>query len=381
MRRIFTKNRKNQLENLHPSRIKYLHLFNGSNYATINNFTKLINKNFDPKEHFFVIRDTDENPKQEISRYRNVAWLAHAEGIEYSVFLGYLNAAEHIFWHAVGWNFRTLFRVMMHPSIMKKSVWVEWGADLYNWKREQKGLRHRIVNRINEKWRKSVQAAVMIFPADEDVFIEQFGDSIPVLHAGYVAFPCDKTENLRPEKKQGGPLNILLGHSATVNCNHIRMLERLAAYKDEDILIHIPLSYGDANYAKQVAGKALELFPSEKIKIMKGAMPLEDYIKFLWTIDVAVFDVYRQIALGNIEQLLYMRKKVFLPKDGILGKYYANNGTEYFDIDSVGKIPFNEFAENTLSEEVPECVLKHLSEKSVIAQWKVAFAAVNAIKE
>ena len=33
--------------------------------------------------------------------------------------------------------------------------------------------------------------------------------------------------------------------------------------------------------------------------------------------DIGVFDVYRQIALGNIEQLMYMRKKVYLAPDGV----------------------------------------------------------------
>ena len=369
------------MENLHPKRIKYLHLFNGSNYATINSFVKMINKNFDPKDHFFVIRDTDENPKQEVSKYRNVAWLPHAEGIEYSVFLNYLHAAQHIFWHAVGWNFRTLFRVMLHPSVMKKSVWVEWGADLYNWRREQKGLRHRIVNSINEKWRRKVKAAVVIFPTDEEVFVKQFGDEIPILYAAYVAFPCDKTELLRPEEKKEGPLSILLGHSATPNCNHLKMLDKLASYKDEDVLINIPISYGDKDYAEEIVKKARSIVPEEKLNIMRDPMPLADYISFLWTVDIGVFDVYRQIALGNIEQLLYMRKKVFLPKESVLGRFYAENDCECFDVDKIGEMSFEEFAENKTNKEVPECIIKHLSEKSIIAEWKVVFAAAAAIKD
>lgn len=370
------------MENLHPKKIKYLHIWNGSNYATINNFTILINKNFDPKEHFFVVRDTPENPKQEISKYRNVAWLPHAEGIEYSVFLAYLEAADHIFWHAVGWNFRTLFRVLLHPSIMKKSYWVEWGADLYHWRREEKGLRHKIVNKINETWRKKIRGAIMIFPADEAVFVSQFGEEIPVLHAGYVAFPCDKTEKLRPvETGEKRPLSILLGHSATPKCNHLEMLEKLSKYRDEDIVIHIPLSYGDAGYAGTVEKKAEELFPQEKLHIMKEPMALPDYIGFLWTVDVAVFDVYRQIALGNIEQLLYMRKKVYLPRDSILGKYYTDNDTEIFDTSLIGEESFEEFAKNDTRKDPPECVVKHLSERSVITQWKVVFAAAEAIKD
>ena len=234
---------------------------------------------------------------------------------------------------------------------------------------------------LHEKWRKKVSAAVVIFPTDEEVFVKQFGDGIPLLYAAYVAFPCDNTETLRPKEKKKGPVSILVGHSATPNCNHIKMLEKLSAYRDEDIIINLPISYGDKDYAEEVVKKAQSIFAPEKLNIMKSPMPLADYISFLWTVDIGVFDVYRQIALGNIEQLLYMRKKLFIPKDSVLGKFYGENGCECFDPELIGNISFEEFAENKTSPEVPECIIKHLSLKSIIAEWKVVFAAADAIKK
>ena len=42
-----------------PETIKHLHIWNGSNYATINSFTSLVNRRFDREEHFFVCIDSE----------------------------------------------------------------------------------------------------------------------------------------------------------------------------------------------------------------------------------------------------------------------------------------------------------------------------------
>lgn len=43
-------------------RIKHLHICTGANYVTVNGYTKLINENFDPDEHLFIVRDNADNP-------------------------------------------------------------------------------------------------------------------------------------------------------------------------------------------------------------------------------------------------------------------------------------------------------------------------------
>ena len=53
-------------------------------------------------------------------------------------------------------------------------------------------------------------------------------------------------------------------------------------------------------------------------------MPLEKYIQFLWKMDIAIFDFKQQAALGNIMNLLYMGKKIFLPSDNIMYVFLKN---------------------------------------------------------
>ena len=358
---------------------KYIHVFNGSNYGTINSFTELVNRRFDPAEHLIIVKDRKNNPKETISRFANVVWLPRAEQEEREQFLKLLSAGEIIFWHAMGWGWRIQAVINSDNELMRRSVWVEWGQDLYGWKRTEGGFFKRaFVNSVCRSWRKNVLAAVAIFPTDVEVIKKQFGKKMTVLSAGYCSMYAEDTEKLRPlsEKTPGSPLNVQVGHSATPACRHIDALEKLSVYRDENIMIHVPLTYGDPEYALLVEKKALELFPADKVRFQKQQLPLEDYIRYLWSMDVGVFNVDRQIALGNIAQLLYMMKKVYLPKESVLGKYYAENDAYYCDYALLGAEDFAAFSERIPRTEPADCVLKYMSEKSVTAEWRVVFAAV-----
>ena len=360
-------------------KIKYIHVFNGSNYGTINSFTSLINRRFDPSEHLIIVKDKKNNPKETISSYENVVWLPGAEREQRDQFLCILAAGEVIFWHAMGWGWRMQAVINADSDLMRRSVWVEWGQDLYNWKRTEGGFLRRVfVNSVCRSWRRNVLATVSIFPTDVEIIKKQFGKKMTVLNAGYCSMYAEDTEKLRPvsPKEPGSPLNVMVGHSSTPACHHFDALERLSVYRNENVLIHIPLTYGDPEYAAGVEKKALELFPEDKIRILRQQIPLEDYVKYLWSMDVGVFNVERQIALGNIAQLLYMLKKVYMPGDSVLGKYYSENGVCYCDYALLGTEDIETFAAKIPASEPAECVVRYMSERSVTAEWRIVFAAV-----
>jgi len=364
-----------------PETIKHLHIWNGSNYATINSFTSLVNRRFDREEHFFVCIDSESNPQQKISRFKNVLFMPKAEHEDFKTFLALLKKAEHVYWHAMGLNWRTQAKLLARPKIMKKSCWVEWGADLYGWRRKGGNpIRDAIVNSVCYRWRRSVSCTVAIFETDGEVIKSQFGEGMPVLYAGYCAVHAERTDELKPaEPENDGLLHVLIGHSATPNCFHADVLEKLARYKDEKIAVHIPLTYGDMDYAREVEKKAYELFPAEKVFILKDQMELEDYIRYLWGMDVGVFAVWRQIALGNIEQLLYMMKKVYMPSDSVLGKYFSGKNAEYYPYETLGTETFEEFSRGVKAAKPADCVVKYMSDNSVAAQWKVVFTAAESL--
>ena len=123
---------------------------------------------------------------------------------------------------------------------------------------------------------------------------------------------------------------MLVGNSADPTNNHILILEKLAASKPLAINIYVPLSYGNEEYAKKVIQKGYELF-ANKFIALTNFMPFEEYMKFLSTIDIAIFHHERQQAFGNIISLLSMGKKVYINQKSNLWKYFKSKRIVLFD--------------------------------------------------
>lgn len=94
----------------------------------------------------------------------------------------------------------------------------------------------------------------------------------------------------------------------------------MLVYKNEDIKIVLPLSYGDISYAETIETYARTLY-GDKVLILRENLGFLDYVKLIKTIDIAIFDYKHQSALGNIMLLLLWGKKfiyllkVFYSKD------------------------------------------------------------------
>lgn len=90
------------------------------------------------------------------------------------------------------------------------------------------------------------------------------------------------------------------------------MFDKIKSFKN--INVYVPLSCGDSDYADIIVKKGHELFKDNFYPIM-NFMKHEEYIEFLSTIDVAIFNHKRQEGTGNIISLLGMGKKLFIRND------------------------------------------------------------------
>ena len=109
-------------------------------------------------------------------------------------------------------------------------------------------------------------------------------------------------------------VNILVGNSATKSNYHLEVFDKLKKFRDENINIYVPLSYGSKDYADEVIKYGSQLF-GEKFKPITEFMPKDKYFMQLMSMDIAVFANDRQQALGNIVALLYAGKKVYMRSD------------------------------------------------------------------
>ena len=120
---------------------------------------------------------------------------------------------------------------------------------------------------------------------------------------------------------------ILIGHQSNPILNHQKVLRDLYKYKDEDFKLIIPISYGDMNNARDIEDLAIKLF-NKKVYLLKKNIPYTEYLNLLSSVDIAIFNTNRQIALGNIYPLIYMGKKMFFPEKSVFYSFFKENDIE-----------------------------------------------------
>ena len=264
----------------------------------------------------------------------------------------YLNKlkCDYIVLHSLFFTTKEKIELLLNKSLMKKVVWIEWGADLYSWKQES-SFTGKIKNAANYKLRESFENIVCIFPPDIDYFKNQFPDSNSnIYYAPYNGFPVDKEfstykneSRLNPHFKSIEPVYIQIGQNSLTTLNHIRVLKNLSKFKDENIRIILPLSYGGTKeYADEVVDYAEREFPGKVIALRKF-MPKEEYFKLIEKVEIAIFDTDRQCALGNIERLFFRNVNVYLSENGVMYKYFADLGVPVKKCEDIKSESFKNF--------------------------------------
>lgn len=136
-----------------------------------------------------------------------------------------------------------------------------------------------------------------------------------------------------PHKQHSG-INILVGNSADPSNNHLEVFDKLEAFKDRDIKIYAPLTYGNQDYAKSIIEEAKQRF-GDKFEALTEHMPFNQYIEFLGKIDIAIFNHKRQQAMGNTITLLGLGKKVFMRQDTVQYKFLSEHHIQIFKIEDI----------------------------------------------
>lgn len=136
---------------------------------------------------------------------------------------------------------------------------------------------------------------------------------------------------------------IQIGNSATETNNHIMVLDLLKKFKSENICIVLPLAYGEMEYAKKVARYGKKIF-GNKIVILHDYLPLEEYVEYISRINIGLFAMTRQQALGSIQMLCANGSKLFFKKGTQVDVYMREElNCSTFYIEDIEGMNFNEF--------------------------------------
>lgn len=283
-----------------------------------------------------------------------------------------IDSYDMVIWHSLYFQRIILaFLLLFKPHTVTKSVWLIWGGDLYQWKGKS-----NVLNCFYRKFVRRLKAAIVIFPPDEKVLRETFDFKKKVFSATYPNH--DDIQDLINRSHENvsendSTVRILIGHSATETMHHKRCLDLLARFKSEDIMICLPLSYGTPSYADEVEAYAKEIFGPEKVLALREYMPLDAYMDFLKSVDVAVFDSERQIALGNIYPLMYMKKPIYLTREGIMFQYFNEINLSVKAIDELEQVQALSDMLYDVSEENYTFAKQYYNMESFHQEWEKIF--------
>ncbi|NNG67952.1 TDP-N-acetylfucosamine:lipid II N-acetylfucosaminyltransferase [Caldanaerobacter subterraneus] len=348
-----------------------LHILIDSIYAQ--KFYEFINKNFNADEHLFVINaeklkylSEETIIKLNIRKNRDDRlWL-----------LGKASEASNIFVHSFFDN-HILAWLVLNKKILNKTTWVLWGGDLYNyWLKNKHSLKEEVIELLKRRVIKNIANIIALVEEDYKFVREKYKTKALYKYAFYPN-PIDflMLDNvIITYKSNNNNFKILVGNSAASTNNHFEILKALSMIKDQNFEVICPLSYGETNYAMQVADFGKKLFGERFIPLVEF-LPPEEYSKILAYVDVAIFNHKRQQALGNILALLYLGKKVYIRSDVSTWSFLNRLGITVFDTIKIFNKP-----EDLLLDFSKDAALKNrsivkreFSEERCVELWRDIF--------
>lgn len=329
----------------------YLHVLFFDDIKFYKSLVRQINDDVElrPKDHFFVT--CYMNVYESIKEFSNVRFINKRELFYYMFF------SKFVIFHSMSlkkWQFLLLPKFMI-----KKIIWRTWGHDIRPYEKNNnillnvlKSLEFKLFkNRIKHIYAMGIANEIDIVNIEE-VFKYKF--KYFVLNYTNSSDLVRFLKGITPTKNDEY-LKILVGHNCSPVDNHLEILDKLKKFKNEKIHLIIPLSYSNPNngYKEEIIKKAINTFGKSKISILDDFISLNDYIKLISTIDIAIMDMYFSNGLGNISYILYFKKKLYVRNGSNFDVAFRRenifpNYTSEITLQSFDEFKCNYFNENYL---------------------------------
>jgi len=325
---------------MHEMRV---HIFKDEHLYNIS-LLKFLEGRFDLKDHRFIFLKS-KSGKTEGLFPGQVFHYPGIRGLWKAIMLA--GKSRKVYFHMLPMGPQLLLWTV-YPGIFTKSVWIFWGADIYAYRNRYKGLKHLIYH-LCRKIIISRIPDIGGFLEKDFRIIRDVYRSKATYHYVFYPIPTDfeliDRMDAGKETEEHAVLRVLLGNSGSKTNLHLEALEMLGKFKDENIEIICPLSYGkkDEAYFREVVEKGRQLFGDRFVGLTEF-MPPDQYTRLLAGIDIAIMNHNRQEALGNIISLLYLGKKVYLKPDTSSFEYFRSLNVKVFNINDLITKDYKDFS-------------------------------------
>lgn len=260
-----------------------------------------------------------------------------------------------------------LLSLYLFPALNKKVYWAIWGKDLYYYKLLKKRyFYHDIYEFFRKNVFRNIGNTIVYVKGDYELAQKWYG--VKARNIDCFMYPSNLYKEYDIKEKRHAGINIQIGNSAETTNNHFEVFDQLLKYKDSDISIYAPLSYGNQNYAKKVIERGKELFGDKFIPLTEF-MPYEKYLEFLGNIDMVIFGHKRQQALGNSIILLGLGKKIYMRNDITPWQFFADISVKVYNSENIDL----DLLDNSTREENIKNIKAYFSEKRLVEQLQKLF--------
>ena len=328
----------------------------GKTNNTFNGFIFFVKDNFNFEDHLFIVKDglADSN----ILKSQNVIFFDHYffKNIYFYFFLIIkLYQCKKVIFHGL-FNNKIILILFFMPWLLKKSYWMLWGDDLYTRNNKKNIFKWYLTEFFRKPVLKNISKILTYIKGDYELAKKWYGAKGEFKHC--LMYPGNLYKKIVLKKNSSSIINIQVGNSADPSNNHLDIFKKLEKYKNKEIKIIVPLSYGNKKYAKKIIQKGKEIFGNKFVPIV-DYVDSNTYTDLLSKIDIAIFNHNRQQAMGNIITLLGLGKKVYIKKDISPWKLFSEISVKVFDNEEIDLMPIPEkiqhrnirFIKNYFSEE------------------------------
>jgi len=258
-------------------------------------------------------------------------------------------------------------------KLLKKTSWMMWGGDVYHVFIDKLSFKYKVYDFIVRRFVIRNLKFIIGFKGDYDLLQSRYSSKAKYYFALY-DMPSKIYTLDEYHDERNNTTKILVAHSANSANNHEIIFQKLLPYKNKNIEIICPLSYGDMKNGAIIEKRGYELF-GEKFLPLKEFMQPDEFSKLLEDIDVAVFSIDRQAAVGILTTLISLGKKVYYKKDVVPFDFYEKNEIKIFDTNELNNQGFNEFVDISTDDRIRNIqnINKVYSRKNIIKLWRNIF--------
>jgi len=315
---------------------KILHILDSDKFSLP--FARLVNKEFNPDDHLFLFTSRPDNDLA--SSNSNIYYFVnpYRKNLIKNTFLFFncVNKASKIILHGIP----LLFYLFIYPWKLGKTYWIIQGYEISS---EISGNTRSgslsFQNFLKRFVLRRVYGHITHISGDSEFANTYFNSSAkffysPIYPSNVVSHPVSDPKKPGAED---GITKILVGNSTSPTNSHDSIFEMLSAYKNDNIIIYCPLSYGNfPDYRNSVIRRGSELF-NDKFVPLTEFMKLDEYMSLLGSVDIAIFNHRRQEAMGVTLQLLNFGKTVYMNSTTTSFKSFIERGFSVFDNDLIEK--------------------------------------------